>query len=271
MSAEITSRKNELLQDFLRLSSNAAFRRKTNRFAVEGARLCADASSSGINILALFYTQEAQKKYVAYLEPVKKAAQKEYTISASAAQYISGTKTPQGIFCICAMPEEKLSAPPQPGKKHLLVLENMQDPANMGAVFRTAEALGIEEVFLGGTCCDVFSPKVLRASMGAVFRLPLCHCAEAPEIIKKLNGFGVATLAAVPDSTAVPVTKINFASSCAAVIGNEGNGLTEEAIKACSVRTTIPMLGRAESLNAAASAAILMWEMVRSSAGGENL
>lgn len=271
MSAEITSRKNELLREFLRLSGAAAYRRKTAHFVAEGARLCADASLSGIKILALLSTEEAQKKYAAYLEPVKKVALKKYVLSASAAQYLSGTKTPQGVFCICAMPEEKLSVPPKPGKKHLLVLENMQDPANMGAVFRTAEALGIEGAFLCGACCDIFSPKVLRASMGAVFRFPLCRCAEAPEAIEKLNGAGYATLAAVPDSTAVPVTAIDFSRPCAAVIGNEGNGLTEEAIKACSVRTTIPMRGRAESLNAAASAAILMWEMMRSSAGGRHL
>lgn len=269
MPVEITSRKNELVKDFLHLSLSAAYRRETQKFVVEGARLCADAASSSLEVVSLLYTSHAGEKYSNYLDRIRKTSVDEYLISPSVAQCLSDTKNPQGVFCICTMPEEDASFPRVENATHLLMLENMQDPANMGAVFRTAEALGIGGVVLGGSCCDVFSPKVLRASMGAVFRLPLYSCGDAPKAVTRLNEAGFTTLAAVPDSSALPVTSLNLSHLAVAVIGNEGNGLTQETQKTCSLRVTIPMQGRAESLNAAASAAILMWEMMRTKAGGD--
>lgn len=111
-------------------------------------------------------------------------------------------------------------------------------------------------------------PKVLRAGMGSVFRLPLFREAQAPAAVRRLNEAGFATLAAVPHPPAVSVTSLRYSVPSVAVIGNEGSGLTPETCTACSARVSIPMAGRAESLNATAAAAILMWEMVRGKAGG---
>lgn len=268
MPVEITSRRNDLIRKIFRLSGSAACRREEHRFVAEGARLCADAAVSGAEVTALLFTERAEEKYAGYLEPVRAAAKAEFRISPSVASFLSDTKTPQGIFCVCAIPPEAGPFPDASEKKDYLFLENMQDPANMGAVFRTAEALGFGGVFLGGSCCDAFSPKVLRAGMGSVFRLPLFREAQAPAAVRRLNEAGFATLAAVPHPPAVSVTSLRYSVPSVAVIGNEGSGLTPETCTACSARVSIPMAGRAESLNATAAAAILMWEMVRGKAGG---
>ena len=147
------------------------------------------------------------------------------------------------------------------------VLEDLQDPGNLGTILRTAEALGIGRVVLLGDCCDPLSPKALRASMGAVFRLGLSLEPSRQGLFSRLRGEGFRLLASVPDSAALPVTEVDFSQGpCAVFIGNEGNGLSQETIAQCQ-RVTIPMAGRAESLNASAAATILLWEMAR--AGGE--
>ena len=143
-------------------------------------------------------------------------------------------------------------------------LEDIQDPSNLGTVLRTAEALGMGGVILTQGCCDVYSPKVLRGSMGAVFRLPMALVETMPPAVKALEQKGFVTMAAVPDRKAEPITQVLFSSPSIVLVGNEGNGLTEACIQACTQSVTIPMEGRAESLNAATAASILIWEMVRS-------
>lgn len=236
----------------------------------EGARLCADAVRSGTAIAAVFFTENAQKKYAAYLEPILKAAEKAYCIEEHIAPLLSDTKSPQGIFCVCRMPKRDEAGmpvgaePEQAENRRVLVLENVQDPSNMGNVLRTAEALGIRHLVLVDACCDVYGPKVLRGSMGAVFRLGVEHFSDAESCLNALNKRNITSLASVPDSSATPITQISFAQGSWAVwIGNEGNGLTKTAIEQCADRVTIPMLGRAESFNASTAAAIIMWEMMR--------
>ena len=114
-------------------------------------------------------------------------------------------------------------------------------------------------------CCDVYSPKVLRGSMGAVFRLPMALVETMPPAVKALEQKGFVTMAAVPDRKAEPITQVLFSSPSIVLVGNEGNGLKPETIRACQRRVTIPMLGRAESLNASVAASLLMWEMMRAS------
>jgi RNA methyltransferase, TrmH family len=270
MRVTITSRKNELVKEFQHLSSSSSYRKEKKKFPLEGARLCSDAAESGLETVSLLYTEEAEIKYSQYLSIIRKTNPNEYLISQSVAQALSETKNPQGVFSICARPAEREDIPSAASGQHFLMLENIQDPANLGAMLRTAEAVGIKGVVLSGDCCDVFSPKALRAGMGAAFRLPVFILKNGPETIERLNKAGFQTLAAVPDSTAIPITKLDFSVPTVAVIGNEGNGLTQKTIHACSERVTIPMQGRAESLNAAASAAIIMWEMMRGTEAVKN-
>lgn len=263
MPVVITSRKNEIAAEAARLGLSASFRRERGEFLTEGARLCADAAASGAEIRALFYTERAAEKYAEYLAPAVRAARKTFRIGPGVAELLSGTRTPQGVFCVCALPGEIREVRGMDPRKSYLALENIQDPANLGAALRTAEALGAGGVVLGGSCCDAYSPKVLRASMGAVFRLPLYRAEDMARAAGEMNAAGFSTFAAVPDRTALPVTRADFSGPCVAVVGNEGNGLRQETVRACSRAVTIPMAGRAESLNASAAAVILMWEMTR--------
>ena len=233
---KITSRKSSVVKNAAALLQKAENRSEAGLFMAEGARLCADAARSQTEIAACFFTENAAKKYKDYLDP------DGLPVSAE-----SDTRP-------C---------------RHVLVMENIQDPSNMGNVLRTAEALGVRHLALVGTCCDVYAPKVLRGSMGAVFRLGIRRFETAEDCLKVLHAENITSLAAVPDSAATPITTIPFETGNWAVwIGNEGNGLTNEAIEHCHDRVTIPMRGRAESFNASTAAAIVLWEMERNGAGG---
>ena len=261
----ITSRKNPSVQQAARLLSSAAFRQEQGMFLAEGARLCRDAVRSGLAVPAAYFTAKALEKYPAYAEEIRQAAQTVYVVEPHVAGLLSDTKSPQGIFCVCRIPGLPEGLPPQ--ARAALALENMQDPGNLGTVLRTAEALGVDGVVLGGACCDPFGPKALRASMGAVFRLPVLVEMDLPCALERWGRQGWRTMAAVPDTGAIPVTQADFSQPALVVVGNEGNGLTPETLQVCGERVTIPMRGRAESLNAASSAAILLWEMMRTRTG----
>ena len=254
----ITSRKNKLITEAASLADTAG-RRKAGMFLAEGARLCADAAGSGLEISALFYTEKAASRYGEYLEKLRASSKDIYIIEEHVAEKLSETKNTQGVFCrirIPRLPEKELD-----GKT--VVLEDMQDPANLGAVIRTAEALGIDDIVLLGRQQDVYSPKVLRASMGSVFRMPVRLFPERRALFDALKAAGSRCYAAALDETAAILGSFKFPGKAAVFIGNEGSGLAKETVLGCGEMVMIPMKGRAESLNAGASAAILMWEMVR--------
>lgn len=262
MIETITSRKNQRIKEAAGLVRSAESRRAQGLFVVEGARLCYDALRSGVPVQQLFFTPQAREKYGDYVEPLVQAAQAAFCTEPHVAELLSGTKNSQGVFAVCAQkPRLSLEALPETGR--YLGLEALQDPGNLGAVMRTAEALGIAGLALFGECCDVYNPKALRAGMGAAFRLPVYQGGSFAEIAPHLHRRGFATFAAVPDAGAQPVTDCPFPEPCLLLVGNEGSGLLPETIEACSQKVTIPMKGRAESLNAASSSAILMWEMMR--------
>lgn len=263
----ITSRRNETVRAAADLR-HASARREQQAFLCEGARLCADAASSNLKIHSLFYTQKAALKYPAYLQKIcLHVPEEEYLLEPSVAEILSDTKNSQEIFCVCEIPQTACMTAKQflqrPATGMCLALEQLQDPSNLGTALRTAEALGIDEILLCGECCDPFSPKALRGGMGAAFRLSLVYLPSLTEALSGLSRAGWRTLAAVPDADAAKITEIKFDAPTIMAVGNEGNGLLQVTIDACSSRVTIPMLGRAESLNASASAAILMWEMMR--------
>lgn len=264
----ITSRRNPTVKAAAALAGSARERREKRLFLCEGARLCQDAARSGLGIKVCFFTAQAEERYAGYLEPVLRVAESAYRVEPAVAQMLADTRSPQGIFCVCRWPQGMEGVIGFEPKGPCLVLENLQDPGNLGTILRTAEALGRFRVFLLGDCCDPFSPKALRASMGAVFRLNLSLESSPRRLIDMLKGQGYTVHGAVPSASAWPVTEIDFSEGChAVVIGNEGSGLTEETCALCASLATIPMGGRAESLNAAAAATILLWEMARGGGG----
>ena len=143
-----------------------------------------------------------------------------------------------------------------------MALDNVQNPQNLGAAARTAEALGIDGVIVYSGC-DRYNPKALRASMGSLLRINMVETDDLVSLISDAREHGMFTFVTVPDSDAQDITSLSFGGGVVAVIGNEGNGVSKEAESAAVNRVTIKMKGSAESLNASAAAVITMWEMMR--------
>ena len=259
----LTSRDNIQIREVRKLLSDGKYRRETGLFAIEGARLCEDAVKSQIAIRTVLYTAGASTIYANQLEQLTAKAAHSFEISESVSSYLSETKTPQGVFCVCSALDNFESFDKINKYGFYLALENMQDPGNMGTIIRTAEALGMDGILLSPGCCDVTSSKVLRSSMGGVFRMKLYAAGDMTTALPLLSEKGIASYACVVDSDATPITQISFSKGSVCLIGNEGNGLKPETVSCCDNRITIPMNGRSESLNASMAAGIVLWEMAR--------
>ena len=258
----LTAKSNDKIKAAVSVRDSARIRREQHLFFLEGARLCGDAAENGVQIVRSFFTSQALEKYSAQSEKIIACSKENYEITDELAQKLSDTQNSQGIFCVCKEDEKQISADKiNPNGKYIL-LENVQDPSNLGAVSRVAEALGIDGMFVCGGC-DIYNPKALRASMGSALRLNIISCPSAVELVKKLNKTGIMTLASTPRKDSVIITDVPMDGGVCCVVGNEGNGITDETMNACTHRVTIPMEGRAESLNASTAAAILIWEMKR--------
>ncbi len=254
----ITSRENSLIKLVSALQGSAVKRREFGLFVLEGLRICKDACENGIRFDKLIVSDTAIQKYGEDIEAFSENAAECFKIPDSLFLKISDTKTPQGIIAVCKIPLTDKSKIKNNGR--YVALENVQDPANLGAVSRTAEALGAVGLILSADGCDPYSPKALRASMGTLLRMPIFIFGDFAAEIK---ASGITSYACVVDKSAESIKEVDFQDGCAVLIGNEGNGLTEEVIAAADKRITIPMNGRAESLNAAAAAAIAIWEMMK--------
>ena len=259
----ITSRDNAYVRQARRLLAETKYRRRTGLFALEGARLCGDAVRSGADLRYVLFTKRAAEVYADTLQALRGACGFCTEISETLAAYISDTASPQGLFCVCQGVDKPAGLDTIEKNGKYLALENVQDPSNLGAIIRTAEALGLEGLLLSTGCCDPYNPKVLRASMGGVFRLPLYPVGEMAAAVERLRLAGRRCFACVPDGEAASIFSIEWRPEDVCLIGNEGNGLREATTAACDGRITIPMAGRAESLNAAMAAGIVMWETMR--------
>lgn len=175
---------------------------------------------------------------------------------------MSDTKTPQGILCVLQCPHysmEQLLAKPNP---FLVLLENLQDPGNLGTIFRTGEGAGIDGVIMTKETADLFNPKVIRATMGSVYRMPYLYVDDILSCIEELKRQNIAVYAAHLDNS-VCYDMPDYRKGTAFLIGNEGNGLKRETADRASQYIKIPMHGQVESLNAAVATSILMYEAAK--------
>ena len=171
----------------------------------------------------------------------------------------SDVETPQNVVFSCRQPQWE--ARDLQGKRQVLLLDGLQDPGNLGTILRTAEAFALGAVVLCEGCADPFSPKVVRSTMGAVFRLP-CVTLPLAEAAERLHKNGLPLYATALHEDSVPLSSVSL-SRAAVIIGSEGKGVTEQALRLSDRRVIITMKGRAESLNAGVSAAIVIYEMTK--------
>ena len=254
---EISSKDNQIIKRICNLQKSSKSRREEGVFVLEGQRLCIDARGCGCSPEIFIMSHSAEMRYPDDCKILSDTAKFSYRVSDTLFAKISDTVGPQGLLCVCKTPEFTESALFSEGK--YIALENLQDPTNLGAISRTADALGIDGMILQD-CCDPYSPKSLRASMGALIRIPIIQTDNMFDIF---SNYGLTSYAAVIDSEAETLSTVHFDFGSVAVIGNEGNGLKKESVAKCTTRITIPMKSTTESLNAAVAASIIMWEMCK--------
>ena len=247
----ITSRQNPLMARIRRLCTSAALRREEGVFIGEGPKLLEEAAAWGAEILCLVQDEA--------LDLPCPAGARQIGVPSGLLDYISDTRTPQGVVFLCRMPQPSPPEALSPGR--YLVLDGVQDPGNVGTIWRTADALGADGLFLLEGCADPFAPKTVRATMGACFRLPVWQTA-LPGLCRRLDAAGIPLYAAALGGVNQDVRDIDWRCS-AAVIGSEGRGVSQAVLDACRGTVRIPMRARCESLNAAAAAAIVLWEGAR--------
>ncbi len=259
----ITSRDNPLIKEYIKLRDNKKYRTKEQKFVLEGARLTVDAAKSGVPLEGVFITEEALEKYFDDIELLKSSSKERiYLISDKLAGVMEDTKNSQGIFSVAMTLDKNLGVSKIKTGSRFAVLDGLQDPGNVGTILRVSDAVGLDGVFLCD-CCDVYNPKTIRSTMGSIFRVPFRDDLSFHEAAQLIKDCGVVLYATVVDSDAESIRETVFCGSSCVVIGNEGNGLSEEDVALCNKRITIRMNGSIESLNAATAAAITLWEMTK--------
>ncbi len=238
----IRSRQNDLIKRFAALGSSGKARAECGEYLCAGETMLREAIAAGVDITMVLALEERDGLPCRVVTP-------ELLKAVSPLQNSEGA-----VFSVKMRP-----TPPADALRRVIVLENVQDPGNVGTVLRTADALGIDLVVLCGVCADPYNPKTVRATMGAVFRQPVVKIPleELPSVLGALPLYGAALTAEAVDIRALPSAPV------AVAIGNEGKGLTDDILSLCAGQTVIPMRPCAESLNAAVAASIAMWEMTR--------
>lgn len=254
----ITSKNNQLIKDTKKLLTSSKARQQNKAFVLEGARLCFDVLNSIYSVSLFLITESAYDKYQSNADSVIQIADKSFLISDDVADKLSETTNSQGVFCVCKTID---SVTANLGNK-IIALDNVQDPSNVGAIIRTAEALGIDNI-ITYKCSDIYNAKTLRASMGSILRMSIIDTDSLEDKLNALKNDGYKVYSTVPSAESLKITKVDFNDKVICVIGNEANGVEENIKTISNELITIPMLGRAESLNASVAASITMWEMLR--------
>lgn len=249
---KITSRTNPRLAHIRRLASSAAYRRDCGEFLCDSPKLLGEALLWGAEILQVVYTAGIEL-------PELKADVSLIEVPEDVMAFISPMKTPQGVLFTCRLPQAEL--PEVLHGAHYMVLDGVQDPGNVGTIWRTADAFECDGLVLLSGCADPYSPKTVRASMGAVFRCKVWTC-TAQQLSKTLQKSNLPLYGAALRDDTLDARDVDY-SRVALAIGSEGRGLTDEVLSMCDKTIRIPMSPRCESLNAAIAATVLLWEVYR--------
>ena len=244
---DIVSRKNERVTHFRKLASSREYRYSCGEYLCDGEKLYLEAVKWRAGSREVMTAGE--------LPCAAPPGARVYTVTREVIEAASPLRTPQNIVFTVSMPEE----PPLDSIRGAVILENTQDPGNVGTMMRTANALGVRALVLTGDCADIYNPKAVRASMGAVFRERAVRVSL--DRLAELAG-ETPIYAAALRRNAQDIRRVDL-NGAAVAIGNEGSGLSDGILRICAGSIIIPMRPECESLNAAAAAAIIMWEMAR--------
>lgn len=249
----LTSENNGQLKNLSALMKKSKERQEQGLFVTEGRKMFNEALEMGI-VEKAFLSEN-------YLRECGEVSCPYETVSNEVFNKISETVTPQGVLALVKIPGAMASERVKEAKS-LVLLENLQDPGNLGTIIRTAEAAGIDGIVLSRNCVDPYNPKVVRSTMGALFRMPVLYTDDLTLFVKELNKDGFNTLATHLSATK-PYYEADYKGKTAILIGNEGNGLSDEITDLAREKVIIPMSGKVESLNASVAAALMMYEVKR--------
>lgn len=237
-------------------------RQRAREFLIEGANGISESLAAGRSPELLFICEPVPPSMESLLEAARLARVPVQFVSPAVMEAISETETPPGAVAIASFVDLDAASLLGRDPDLLVVLGQVRDPGNLGTILRTAWAAGAGAAILGRGTVDVYNPKVVRASAGAIFRMPVAREVEIPWILRELGNRGIRRIAADPQAPAT-YDEVDMRGRCALVFGNEAWGLTEEVLAAVDERASIPMRASAESLNVGISAAVFLFEAVR--------
>ncbi len=266
----ITSRSNPAVTHAAALKEKK-YRDESRSFLLEGVKLFREAVTAGLVIERVFTTERMETTCREILPEGEIV-----TVTDSVLEKISTEKSPQGIICVAKYldkihiinkiyKEEDFRSE----KKRILILSSLRDPGNLGTVIRSARAFGCDELILSSDCADLYNPRTVRAAMGTLFGQRITAVADLPETVRAMTAGGYRVCAAVLDDKAERLDEMKIDGKTAFVIGNEGHGIDPAVVKAAGNTVYIPMAEGVESLNAAAAAAVFLWQSMIGSRQGD--
>ena len=259
----ITSTSSSQVKHVISLLSKAKKRKKNNEYVVEGIRMVSEVPAD--LLVKIYMSERFQNNNSEYVkELVKKQGISDDSIEIVADNVfdrMSQTQTPQGIMAVVRMKDNSLSDMLS-GNPLLILVENLQDPGNLGTIIRMGEGAGVTGVIMSPNTVDIYNPKTIRSTMGSIFRVPFIYVQDFGEAVSECQKSGVKVYAAHLDGNNTYLGE-DYSTPTAFLIGNEGNGLTDDITKQADTLIRIPMEGEVESLNAAIACTILTYEAVR--------
>lgn len=250
----ITSTSNEQIKNIIQLKEKSKVRKQKKQYVVEGLKMFSEVPKEDLR--GVYVSEHFLKENEGKLQGVN-----FQTVSDSVFKKISDTVTPQGVLAVVAQKENTLDEILNNRRKNkscIVVLDRLQDPGNLGTILRTAEGAGVSGIVMSSDCADIYNPKVIRSTMGSIFRVPFAVVDDLPAAVERIREKGITTYAA--HLKGEDYNKGVFEKDIALLIGNEAAGLSKEVSEKADQWIKIPMEGKVESLNAAVAAAILMYE-----------
>lgn len=253
----ITSTSNPKVKELVQLQKRRRLRMEKGIFIVEGIRMFQEAPAGRVEQIYVsesFYTKKKDEVDFKGLIPT--------VLSDTVFLKVSDTKTPQGVLCIVRQKTSDLNEMIKNDNAHILVLDGIQDPGNLGTIFRASEAAGVTGIILSNDCVDIYNPKVIRSTMGSIYRMQYSYVDDIIKVVTELKQSGIHTYAAHLEGTK-SYDQEDYTGKTAFLIGNEGNGLRDEVSREADTWIRIPMAGEVESLNVAIATSVLIFEVCR--------
>lgn len=257
----ITSHTNKGVKEVIQLMQKAKARKEKDLFIVEGVKMFLEAPAEAI--VKVYLSESFLCRMSAGCQEKLDMLPCSYeTVSDEVFGRMSDTKTPQGVLCILKQAHYRIEKMTSVSNSLLVLLEDIQDPGNLGTIFRAGEGAGITGVIMSENTADIYNPKTIRSTMGSIYRMPFLYTPDMGETIEELHRKNITVYAAHLQG-AKDYDRCRYGTGTAFLIGNEANGLQKETTEKADIAVKIPMKGNVESLNAAVAASVLLFEAAR--------